>query len=203
VNKTAEHPPALESRTGRILVADDEERNRRLLCVLLEAEGHAITLAEDGQQALQKASASRPDVILLDVMMPKMDGLEVCRRLKADPMTAFIPILIVTAFADRADRIKAVDAGADDFLTKPIDREELVLRIRNALYRKHLYDVLAEKYAELKAMAELRESLTSMLDADTEVLSSLMRPPAQEDRVADRMTGTAGNPQKGGEHGAS
>lgn len=89
---------------------------------------------------------------------------------------------------DRAERIKGITAGADDFLSKPFDREEFVLQVRNALNRKRLYDELARKYAELKAMAEIRESLTRMIDADTDALSSLMRQQAQGERVADGIS---------------
>lgn len=178
-------PGPLDTRPGRILVADDEEMNRVILSNILGAQGHVVMLVADGQEAVERALAESPDAILLDVMMPRMDGYEACRRLKADPRTAPIPVLIVTSLSDRADRIRGVDAGADDFLLKPIDREELVLRVRNALYRKHLYDALAEKYAELKAMAEIRETLTNMIDADTEALSLLMRRQAEGEGAAD------------------
>ncbi len=193
----------VDSRRGRILVADDEEKNRRLLCDILEAEGHGVILVQDGQQALETAFAATPDVVLLDIMMPKMDGFEVCRRLKADPKTASIPVIIVTALVERSDRIKGVAAGADDFLVKPIDREELILRVRNSVYRKHLYDELANKYAELKTMAELRDSLTRMLDADTDTLALLLRRQAQGERTADGLSDRLGeDPQAGGINGA-
>jgi DNA-binding response OmpR family regulator len=132
--------------------------------------------------------------------MPGMDGFEVCRRLKADPGTAPIPVLIVTSMAERSVRIKGVAAGADDFLTKPIDCEELVLRVRNAVYRKHLYDELAKKYAELKAMAELRKSLTNMINADTDALSLLMRDRLQPDRPAEGKPDGA-HANEGSQHG--
>ena len=185
---------------GHVLVVDDEPANRELLSDLLQARGHRVTQATDGTDALQKAATSLPDVVLLDIMMPGMDGFEVCRQLKADPRTAPIPVLIVTAMAERSDRIKGVAAGADDFLTKPIDREELVLRVRNALYRKHLYDELANKYAELKAMAELRNSLTNMINAETDALSVLMRDRLQPDRPAEGKPDRA-HANEGSKHG--
>jgi CheY-like chemotaxis protein len=183
---------------GRILVVDDESLNRQVLGKILEGQGYQVTFAVDGLQALEQVAAAPPDVILLDVMMPRMDGFEVCRRLKADPATMPIPILIVTALDARADRVKGVSAGADDFLSKPIDPEELALRVRNAVYRKQLYDELASKYAELKAMKELRESLTSLIDADTEALSSMMRREASGERATP---GEADKPKTSHEEG--
>ena len=193
MSKIDAHFPALDSCRGRILVADDEEKNRRLLHDILETQGHEVVLAEDGQQALEKAFAESPDVILLDVMMPKLDGYEVCSRLKKDSRSAPIPVLMITVLTARADRIKGVAAGADDFLSKPIDREELVLRVRNAVYRKRLYDELQNRCRELQAMAELRESLTSLINADTDALAFAMR---QRER-AD------GDSQGGGDRGAN
>jgi DNA-binding response OmpR family regulator len=167
--------PASAPNRGRILVADDEEKNRKLLRDILELQGYEVLLAEDGQQAVDRVLAEPPDVILLDIMMPKLDGFAVCRKLKTDPRSAQIPILMITGLTSRTDRIKGIDAGADDFLIKPIDREELVIRVRNSMYRKHLYDDLQKKCQELQAMAELRESLTCMINADTDALSLLMR----------------------------
>jgi CheY-like chemotaxis protein len=164
--------------------------------ILLEAQGHEVLLAEDGQQALDQAIAHRPDVMLLDINMPKMTGIEACRRLKAHPSTAPIAIIIITGLGKRADRINGVAAGADDFLTKPIDREELFLRIRNALHRKHLYDELEKKYTELKAEVELRESLTSMIDADTDAVSALLRPQAQRRQIPDGIADSGGGVPK-------
>ena len=136
-------------------------------------------------------------------MMPGMNGYEVCRRLKADSRTAPIPILIVTSLADRADRIRGVASGADDFLTKPIDREELVLRVRNSVYRKQLYDELQCKYRELRAMAELRQSLTHLIDADTETMADLLGQRLQQERPAEGRPDTEGaSRQEGSEHGA-
>jgi DNA-binding response OmpR family regulator len=188
-----DHPATLPAaRCGRILVADDEDKNRKLLRDILIAQGHEVLLAEDGQAALDAAFAELPDVILLDVMMPKMNGFDVCRTLKADPRSAPIPILMITVLSAREDRIRGVDAGADDYLSKPIDREELVLRVRNALVRKHLYDDLQNKILELQAMAELRESLTSLINADTDALSLVMR----------KRGGAGGSPKEGEGHGA-
>ena len=127
---------------GFVLVVDDEEQNRTLLRDPLEARGYEVEEAENGMQALQKIAARPPDVILLDLMMPKMDGFEVCRRLKKDLKTAHIPILIVTALSERGDRLMGIQAGANDFLNKPIDIQDVILRVGNAVYAKHLHDQL-------------------------------------------------------------
>ena len=190
--------------TGCILVVDDEQRNRRLLRQLLEAEGHRVSEAADGEAAIECVDQSPPDVILLDLSMPKMDGFEVCRRLKQSPATEHIPILLISALTEREDRLRGIEAGADDFIAKPIDRQEVLLRVRNAVHRQHLYAELQSKYKELKAMAELRDSLTSMINADTEALSFLMRRRSPPERAADGKTdGTDGGPREGGDHGAN
>ena len=125
-----------------VLVVDDEEHNRILLCDSLEARGYDLVEAENGLLALEKVAARPPDVILLDAMMPKMDGFEVCRRLKKDPATAAIPILMVTALSERKERLMGIEAGANDFLCKPVDVQDLVLRVGNAAYTKQLFDQL-------------------------------------------------------------
>jgi class 3 adenylate cyclase len=127
---------------GFVLVVDDEEQNRTLLRDPLEARGYEIAEAENGLQALQKVAERPPDVILLDLMMPKMDGFEVCRRLKKDLKTAHIPILMVTALSERKERLMGIEAGANDFLNKPIDIQDVILRVGNAVYAKHLQDQL-------------------------------------------------------------
>ncbi|MFN7056152.1 PleD family two-component system response regulator [Hyphomonas sp.] len=115
--------------SARILVVDDIEANRRLLQAKLEAQYHTVLLAGSGPQALQVARAELPEIILLDVMMPGMDGYEVCRRLKADPVTSWIPVVMVTALSEIEDRVKGLEAGAEDFLTKPVDDFLLMSRI--------------------------------------------------------------------------
>ncbi len=127
---------------GFVLVVDDEEQNRALLRDPLEARGYEIEEAENGIQALRKIVARRPDVILLDLMMPGMNGFEVCRRLKKDPATAHIPVLMVTALSERKERLLGIEAGANDFLNKPIDIQDVSLRVANAVYTKHLFDEL-------------------------------------------------------------
>ncbi len=158
--------PTVDGRVGRILVADDEAKNRELLRDILEAQGHQVTLAEDGQQALECVLAAAPDVVLLDVMMPKIDGYEVCAQLRKDSRTAHLPILMVTALHDRADRLKGIQAGANDFLTKPIDAEEIRLRVKNALHAKRLYDRVQDDFVQLKALENMRDNLTHMIIHD-------------------------------------
>jgi class 3 adenylate cyclase len=142
IKKIKSTTPATASCRGFVLVVDDEEQNRSLLRDPLEARGYEIAEAENGLQALQKVAGRPPDVILLDLMMPKMDGFEVCRRLKKDLKTAHIPILIVTALSERKERLMGIEAGANDFLNKPIDIQDVILRVGNAVYAKHLHDQL-------------------------------------------------------------
>ncbi len=123
--------------TARILVVDDIEANRRLMQAKLEARYYAVELAVNGEQALQQAADSQPDIILLDVMMPGMDGFEVCRRLKSNPATRHIPVVMLTALTDIDDRLRGLEAGADDFLSKPIEDFALFARLE-ALMRYNL-----------------------------------------------------------------
>jgi signal transduction histidine kinase len=161
--KTTPHEPG---EPGRILVADDEPLNRELLRDLLEANGYAVVEAEDGVSALAKVIAEKCDVVLLDVLMPRMDGLEVCRQLKAAPETAHIPVLMVTALAEREQRNLGIDAGANDYLAKPIDRRDVLLRVRNAVHAKRLYDKVQQDLAKLRELEALQDNLTHMIIHD-------------------------------------
>ena len=140
LNKTtAPHP---NRGRGLVLIVDDEEQNRLLLRDPLEVHGYEIVEAENGEQALQMVAQRPPDVILLDVMMPRMDGFEVCRQLKKEGRTPPIPVLMVTALSERKERLMGIAAGASDFLTKPVDMHEVALRVGNAVSAKHLFDQL-------------------------------------------------------------
>ncbi len=152
--------------SGLVLVVDDEARNRKLARQLLEVEGYLVEEAENGAQALERAVDLRPDVVLLDVMMPVMNGLEACRLLKAHEHTAEIPVVLVTALKEREDRLQGIEAGADDFLSKPVDRQELLLRVRNSVRARRLYDRLGESYRHLREMERLRDDLTHMIAHD-------------------------------------
>lgn len=133
--------------TAKVLVVDDIEANVRLLEVKLQAEYYDVITASDGFKALELAATARPDVILLDVMMPLMDGFEVCRKLKADATTRHIPVVMVTALDGREDRITGLEAGADDFLTKPFDDAILMARVKSLVWLKQLTDELRAREA--------------------------------------------------------
>jgi adenylate cyclase len=134
---------------ARILIVDDNETNRDILVTRLEANGYQTLQAADGEEALASAARHIPDLILLDVEMPKLDGFEVCRRLKQDPALPFIPIILVTARAASQDVVAGLDAGADEYLTKPIDQAALVARVRSMLRIKALQDQVQAQAAEL------------------------------------------------------
>lgn len=134
-----------EKVRGKILVVDDYPANVKLLERNLQAAGYETVAANDGQEALEKVQAEKPDLILLDIMMPKIDGFEVCRRLRADEATAVIPIIMVTALKETEDRIRGLEAGADDFISKPFDRGELLARVKSLLAIKYYRSMLAER----------------------------------------------------------
>lgn len=130
---------------GYVLVVDDEEHNRTLLRDTLEARNYEVVEAEDGAAALALAERRVPDVVLLDLMMPRMDGFVVCRELKRNPKTAAVPVLMITALNERKERLMGIEAGANDFLNKPVDLQDVILRVGNAVYTKRLYDWLQEE----------------------------------------------------------
>jgi adenylate cyclase len=136
-----------------ILVVDDVEENRDILEARLAANGYAVIHARDGEEALEVARRELPDLILLDVMMPKLDGFEVCRRLRADATLPFMPIILVTAKSDTKDVVAGLDAGGDEYLTKPIDQAALVARVRSILRAKALHDQVQAQAAQLAAQS--------------------------------------------------
>ncbi|MBJ7412495.1 MAG: PleD family two-component system response regulator [Phenylobacterium sp.] len=138
--------------SARILVVDDIESNVRLLEAKLSAEYYEVLTASDGPTALAIAASEQPDIILLDVMMPGMDGFQVCRRLKDDPETRHVPVVLVTALDGRADRVAGLEAGADDFLTKPIDDVMLFARVRSLTRLKAVIDELRAREASGRRM---------------------------------------------------
>ena len=162
-----------------ILIVDDEAQNRRLLEALLLPEGYLTQTASSGQEALDAVAVRPPDLILLDVMMPDMDGLQVARALKANPATSNIPIIIVTAQIDRAARIAGLNAGAEEFLTKPVDRAELWLRVRNLLRLKSFGDFLISHSALLEQQVRARtadlQRFRSAMDATADAILLVKR----------------------------
>jgi putative two-component system response regulator len=142
----------------RVLVVDDLPENREILTGLLEPEGHDLETAVDGQEAVERALAAPPDLIVMDVTMPRLSGFEACRLLKADERTHLVPIVLVTGLVAREDRIQGIAAGCDDFLTKPVDSEQLLARTRNLLRTKALVD-------ELERAENVLVSLATALDA--------------------------------------
>jgi len=133
----------------RILVVDDNETNRDILVTRLEAHGYQTLQAADGEEALRGVAQHRPDLVLLDVMMPNLDGVEACRRLKSDRAVAFTPVILVTAKAATQDIVAGLDAGADEYLTKPVDQAALVARVRSALRIKSLHEQVQAQAADL------------------------------------------------------
>ena len=151
---------------SRVLVVDDETKNRELLRAALEAQGYDVEEAASGSEALTRIAAAAPDLMLLDVAMPGMDGLTVCRALKGDPRTASLPVILVTAQVDRQDRLAGIEAGANDYLPKPVDLPDLVLRVRNAVTAKRLADDVRDALQRLRHLEHLRDSLTHMIVHD-------------------------------------
>jgi PleD family two-component response regulator len=129
---------ATASAPARILIADDNPQGAELLEAYLSDSGHEIQTAADGEETLRKVQQWRPDLILLDIMMPKISGFEVCKRLRADAGTRDIAVLMITALDQPSDVERAVEVGTDDFLTKPINKSELLLRVRSLLKSRHL-----------------------------------------------------------------
>ena len=136
-----------------LLIVDDNASARETLLAMLELEGYQIEMAKDGFQALQILQKVQPDLILLDVMMPGMDGFEVCRRIRATPQLAEVPIILLTALDDRASLLQGIEAGADDFISKPVDRYELIARART-ITRLNRYHTLQEQRQNLREMTE-------------------------------------------------
>ncbi len=169
----------MNERKPLVLVVDDEEANRRMLQMMLGAENYRVALAADGPRALESAAAEPPDLVLLDVMMPGMDGFEVAARLKAAPATRHVPIIMVTALDDRDSRLQGLKAGAEDFLAKPVDRAELTVRVRNLLKLKEYGDFLADHNRILEE--KVRERTRELTASYRETILTLNRAAAYKD----------------------
>lgn len=141
----------------RVLVVDDDEKIRFTMQRILTAEGLDVSTASDGAEGLIVFEQVRPDLVLLDVSMPRLNGFEVCERLKGDAETRLVPVVIVTSGADLDNRVRGIDAGADDFLSKPFERVELIARVRSLLRLKRYTDELERAEAVLLALARAIE----------------------------------------------
>jgi two-component system sensor histidine kinase/response regulator len=163
----------MEMNRHTVLIVDDDEKNIKLLKVMLQKENYDLVSAGSGEEALRITAERSPDIILLDIMMPGMDGFEVCRRLKANAETKVVPVLIITALAEKQDRVKAMEAGADDFLNKPIEKTELVVRVKSLLRIKDYHGQLlennreiSEKNRSLQELEKVKDGLTHMIVHD-------------------------------------
>jgi adenylate cyclase len=157
-----------------ILAVDDALQNTRLLEAVLGAHGFDVVCASSGPEALERASARVPDLVLLDIEMPGMNGYEVCRRLRGDERTAFLPVVMLTAHQDQV-RLDAIEAGADDFLTKPFDQQELLARVRSLLRIKHYHDTIEAQAAELADWNRMLEGRVAEQLEELEKMARLRR----------------------------
>ncbi len=150
--QTAEQMQEPDLSQSRILVVDDNPQNLELLVAYLDSLECEVDTAVDGVDALEQVGKQVPDLILLDIMMPRMSGFEVCRKLKSDPQTRDIPVIMVTALNELGDIERGVESGTDDFITKPVNRLELLTRVRSLLRVRHLQDKLDRALAYLDDM---------------------------------------------------
>ena len=160
------------STPAKILVVDDTARNVKLLADLLGVKGYAVVTAASGREALAQLVAAQPDLVLLDVVMPEMSGYEVCQKIRATEGTAMLPVIMVTALDPAEERVKGIEAGADDFLTKPINQAELLARVRSLLRIKELHDTVQTQSAQL---ADWNQTLERRVHEQLEQLERLGR----------------------------
>ncbi|MDD3245687.1 MAG: methanogen output domain 1-containing protein [Methanosarcina sp.] len=173
-----------ENIKPKILIVDDMKENVELMEAYLAVEPYEVVSASGGKEALQKVKNENPDIILLDVMMPELNGYEVCKILKENPETQFIPVLMLTALSELEDRIKGIDVGADDFLTKPINRLELKTRVKSLLRVKCLHDRLVSDRDNLEVKNRVQSILTS-------IIPTLLQSISNEEKkvIINQMTG--------------
>jgi class 3 adenylate cyclase len=160
---------------AKILVVDDTPKNVKLLADILSAKGYGVATASSGAEALAQVEAEKPDLVLLDVVMPEMSGYEVCRQIRAKPGAEMLPIVMVTALDPAEERAKGLDAGADDFLSKPIHQAELLARVRSLLRIKELYETVQAQAAELTGWNQSLQQRVEEQVAQLERLDRLKR----------------------------
>ena len=160
-------------RNSKILIVDDELAGRETLVDLLDGQSYNLVFANNGAEALEKVAKLRPDLILLDVMMPGMDGFEICHQIKAEKAWQHIPIILITALDGKKDLVRGLDAGADDFLSKPVHGMELRARVRSMLRSKTQYDLLEKQRRELEASLRLNERFSEVFAQHLEALEIL------------------------------
>ncbi|MDF1534624.1 MAG: methanogen output domain 1-containing protein [Methanosarcinaceae archaeon] len=151
-----------EDNIPKILIVDDEPMNIELIEACL-TDDYEILTASNGNETIETVQKHDPDLILLDIMMPEMDGYEVCKILKSQPQTQFTPIVMVTALSDIVERIKGIEVGADDFLTKPVNRLEMTTRVKSLLRVKQLHDIVIEEKEQLEMQNRVRSVLTAII----------------------------------------
>ena len=168
-------PTALPTANGTVLIVDDTPMNTTLLADILSFHGYATEVAASGEAALVAIGKRVPDLVLLDVVMPGLDGFETCRRIRADAAHSMLPVVMVTALDSKQDRVRGLEAGADDFLSKPIDKHELLARVRSLMRIKRLYETVASQRSELAGLARSLEARVVAEVAKSERLNSLKR----------------------------
>lgn len=171
-----------DTRRSKVLIVDDEPMNVELLQAYLSSE-YVTVSAYNGKEALEKINGEKPDILLLDIMMPEMNGYDVCKLIKSAEDTKFLPVVMVTALSNREDRIRGVEAGADDFLIKPVDKVELTARIRSLLRIKHLHSSLQQEKDKLEMQNRVRSMLTRIIPTIFKII-----PLEQKNMIVHQMT---------------
>ncbi len=176
-NTTLEKKPKTTGKILRskslVLVVDDDRALRKGMTFLLEKEGYLTVEAQNGRKALEMVASEKPDLVLLDLMMPELNGMQVCQRLKQNEATRLIPVIMITAVNNQDEKIRAIDAGADDFLNKPVNLAELRARTRSLLKMKHLNDLLDKADTVIAAMANAIEAKDEYTEGHNDRVSKL------------------------------
>lgn len=173
-----------EKNKPKVLIVDDMKENVELMEAYLVVEPYEVITAYGGKEAIQKVKEEMPDIVLLDVMMPEVNGYEVCKILKANPETQFIPVLMLTALSELEDRIRGIEVGADDFLTKPINRLELKTRVKSLLRVKCLHDRLVADRDSLEVKNRVQSILTAVIPTLLQFVSN-----EEKKVIINQMTG--------------